>query len=390
MDFKKITIVGAGYVGFSLACLLSQEEQVTLVEKSSEKVDLINRNESPIKEDLIQEYQKNKKLKINATTRLEDSFNKTDLYILALPTNYDEKKNYFDTKILENEIKKIISEDKKVPILIKSTIPVGFCERISKLYPGSNIIFSPEFLREGSSLHDNIYPSRIVIGSKGTLGRKIGNFLHSFALNDPDIFYVMPKEAESIKLFSNSYLAMRVSFFNELDSFCMKNNLKTVDIINSICSDPRIRNGYNNPSFGYGGYCLPKDTKQLLANYEKIPQSIIAGIVEANSRRKDFIADTIIDLNKKTVGIYRLAMKEGSDNLRDSSIQGIIKRLNAKGLCIYIYEPLLFEKEFFGCKVISDLDDFKDLSELIVANRMHTELDNVQEKIFTRDIFSVD
>ena len=214
MDFKKITIVGAGYVGFSLACLLSQEEQVTLVEKSSEKVDLINRNESPIKEDLIQEYQKNKKLQINATTRLEDSFNKTDLYILALPTNYDEKKNYFDTKILENEIKKIISEDEKVPILIKSTIPVGFCERISKLYPGSNIIFSPEFLREGSSLHDNIYPSRIVIGSKSTLGRKIGNFLHSFALNDPDIFYVMPKEAESIKLFSNSYLAMRVSFFN--------------------------------------------------------------------------------------------------------------------------------------------------------------------------------
>jgi len=386
--YKNITIIGAGYVGTSLATLLGQKLNISLVDTDMSKIDLINSNQSPITDTLIQEYLDQKKSKFHGESSVSNLFGKTDLYILALPTNYDSNKNYFDTSILERVISQLIDNDSNIPILIKSTIPVGFTSEIKAKLKSKNIIFSPEFLREGQALEDNLLPSRIVIGGNTALAKSIGNLLKSFALNKPECFYMSSKDAESVKLFSNAYLALRVAYFNELDSYAMKFNIDSAQVINAVCSDPRIGKGYNNPSFGYGGYCLPKDSKQLLANYSAVPQNIIGAIVDANSSRKDAIAEDIINREPQCVGIYRLTMKEGSDNIRQSSIQGIMKRIKAKGIKVIVFEPLIDETEFFGSNLLLDLNQFKQESSIIVANRMHSDLIDVVHKVYTRDIFS--
>ena len=387
MQFKNITIVGAGYVGMSLAALMGQRLNVSLVDIDNQKIQLINSGQVPIHDSLIQEYLDLGKTKVHGISDLANLFGKTDLYILALPTNYDPKKNYFDTSIVENVLGQILDNDSDVPILIKSTIPVGFTTEVQAKFGSNNIIFSPEFLREGNALKDNLYPSRIVVGEDSQIGKSIGQLLKSFTVNDPECFYMSSEEAESVKLFANAYLALRVAYFNELDSYSMKVGIGAKKIISAVCADPRIGEGYNNPSFGYGGYCLPKDSKQLLANYSSVPQNIIGAIVDANASRKDAIAEDILDLEPECIGIYRLIMKEGSDNFRESSIQGIIKRLNAKGCKIIIFEPLLKEKVFFGSKVYSDINNFKKDSSLIVTNRLHSDLVDVAEKVYTRDLF---
>ena len=388
MTYKNITIVGAGYVGTSYATLLGQTSQVRLVDIDQKKINLIEQGKSPIEDDLIKDFLDSGKSKFKGLMNLRESFGSTDLYLLALPTNYDEEKNYFNTEILEDVLKLISKEDPNIPILIKSTVPVGFTDRIIMEINNNNIIFSPEFLREGKALQDNIYPSRIVFGSTSEEAHKIANFLSSFTQNNPNILYMSSKEAESVKLFANSYLALRVSFFNELDTYALSNGIDSRKVIEAVCADERIGDGYNNPSFGYGGYCLPKDSKQLLANYKLVPQKIIGAIVEANSARKDAIAADIISRNIKTLGVFRLVMKEGSDNIRDSSIQGVIKRIKAKGIEVIIYEPYISEGTFFNSKVYKNLDDFKKDSSLIVTNRMHPDLLDVERKIYTRDLFN--
>ena len=387
MEFKNITIVGAGYVGTSIGILLGQKLKVNIVDIDRNKIEYINESKSPIDDDLIKEYLNSGKSNISGSLDLSEFFGTTDLYILALPTNYDPDKNYFDTLVLENILQKISKNDPQIPIVIKSTVDVGFTSKIKHKTNNENIIFSPEFLREGNALRDNLYPSRIVIGNETQLGQSIGDLFKSFSKNHPECYYMSSDEAESVKLFSNAFLALRVAYFNELDSYCINLGIDTRRIIEAVCADSRIGNGYNNPSFGYGGYCLPKDTKQLLANYASVPQNIISAIVDANSSRKDFIASDILKSHPDCVGVFRMIMKDGSDNIRESSIQGVIKRLKAKGIKVIIYEPLISEKEYFGSEIFSNLEVFKSNATLIIANRMHPDLSDVEAKVYTRDLF---
>ncbi len=387
----KITVVGAGYVGISLAVLLARQHHVVLVDILQHKVDQINRRVSPIKDAEISDYLASGELNLNATSDTNTAFNLSDMVIIATPTNYDATTNYFDTSSVENAVELSHSNNPKAPIFIKSTVPVGFTEKYRQRMGIENLYFSPEFLREGQALKDNLYPSRIIVGDRGTDGRMFSQLLKDVSLNrETPILLTNSSEAEAIKLFSNTYLAMRIAFFNELDSYALNSNMETEQIIQGIGLDPRIGNFYNNPSFGYGGYCLPKDTKQLLANYHSVPNNIIKAIVESNITRKDFIAQCIMDTNPSVVGIYRLVMKAGSDNYRTSAVQGIMKRIKAKGIKIVIYEPTMDEAYFFNSPVITDLEEFKSISSIIIANRKTEELTDVGDKLFTRDLFGKD
>ena len=385
MEFKKALVVGAGYVGSSLAVLLSQDIDVLLVDIDASKVDRINNKISPIADNLINKFLREKPLKICAQEQIDDSITSCDIAILALPTDYNSETNYFNTSIIENVLSKIIEIKSSIPIVIKSTVPIGFTKKLQEKYPSSSIIFSPEFLREGYALYDNLFPSRIVIGDKGKVGKAVGNLLCSFATDYPEVVYMDSSEAESVKLFANTYLATRVTFFNELDSFCLDNDLDTKSVIMGVSLDPRIGEGYNNPSFGYGGYCLPKDTKQLLSNYTEIPQNLIESIVKSNEKRKSFIAKEIIEKNPHVVGVYRLSMKRDSDSFRSSATIDIIKIIQKK-VEVLIYEPSIDSNTFMKCKVIDDIDYFMDNSDLIIADRFYKELKKVENKIFTRDI----
>jgi UDPglucose 6-dehydrogenase len=385
---KNIIIVGLGYVGLSNAVLLSQHNNVVAFDIDDSKVSMINNRKSPIEDKEILDFFSKKELSLKAEIYTENVLFDADYVVIATPTNYDEITNQFDTSGVESIIQNIINKNKEVSIIIKSTVPVGFTERMRKRFKSNKIIFSPEFLTEGSALYDNLHPSRIVIGDRGEEAKLFASLLQEGAIKkDIPIFLIKSSEAEACKLFSNTYLALRVAFFNELDTYALSHNLDTLSIIRSVCLDPRIGDYYNNPSFGYGGYCLPKDTKQLLKNYEDVPQKIIESIVSANSLRKDFIASEIIKEKPDSVGIYRLIMKEGSDNFRDSSMQGIVKRIKAKGIKLYIYEPLLTQKDFFGSTILENLKEFKSISDIILTNRIHSDLNDVQHKIFTRDLF---
>ena len=387
----KITVVGAGYVGISLAVLLARQHHVVLVDILQHKVDQINRRVSPIKDAEISDYLASGELDLKATSDTNTAFNLSDMVIIATPTNYDATTNYFDTSSVEIAVELSHSNNPKAPIFIKSTVPVGFTEKYRQRMKIENLYFSPEFLREGQALKDNLYPSRIIVGDRGTDGRMFSQLLKDVSLNrETPILLTNSSEAEAIKLFSNTYLAMRIAFFNELDSYALNSNMDTGQIIQGIGLDPRIGNFYNNPSFGYGGYCLPKDTKQLLANYHSVPNNIIKAIVESNITRKDFIAQCIMDTNPSVVGIYRLVMKAGSDNFRTSAVQGIMKRIKAKGIKIVIYEPTMDEAYFFNSPVITDLEEFKSTSSIIIANRKTEELADVGDKLFTRDLFGKD
>ncbi len=384
---KSISIIGAGYVGMSLACLFDQKYQVSIVDIDKKKLNLLKKNKSTVEDDGIKKYLKKNTNTFNVFSDIEEIINETDLYILCLPTNYDPELNFFDTKILDETIEKISTKDPTKTILIKSTVPVGYTENVRKKFRNKNIIFSPEFLREGSALDDNLRPDRIVIGDDGIKGKKLLKMLKDLAENEPDVYLMNSSEAESVKLFSNAYLALRISFFNELDSYAINKKIKSKKIIEAVGADKRIGQDYNNPSFGYGGYCLPKDTKQLLSNYKDVPQTIITAIVKSNSVRKDFISDLIIKKKPKVIGVYRLVMKENSDNIRESSIQGIMKRVKAKGIEVVVYEPLLKVNSFFGSKIISNINVFKEVSDLIICNRYNKDLDDCKKKVFTRDIF---
>ena len=383
-----IVVVGLGYVGLSNAVLLAQYNNVLAIDIDERRLDLIAQKKSPIHDDLITDYLATKSLSINTESAENVSYSNADYVIISTPTNYDETTNYFDTKSVETAISNILRDSNKAIIVIKSTVPVGFTEKMKEKFSYKNIIFSPEFLREGQALHDNLYPSRVVIGGKTKECKVFADLLKSGAVKD-DIptFYVSSTEAEASKLFANSFLAMRIAFFNELDSYALKENLNAKSIINSLCLDPRIGDHYNNPSFGYGGYCLPKDTKQLLANYKNVPQKIIQSIVDSNIVRKDFISDEIVKLNPKIVGVYRLIMKEGSDNIKKSSMQGVMKRLQAKGIELIIYEPLITEEKFFNSKVFTNFNSFVNTCDLILTNRMSEELKGLEKVIFTRDIY---
>ena len=385
----KISIVGAGYVGTSLGVLISSKYNVSLYDLDKHKVDLINKKQSHLEEKDIRDWLTKKKLSISASTNPEEALKGADLYIICTPTNFDSKTNSFNTQSVTESIKKILKINKRAKILIKSTIPIGYTQQIIKKTRHKAIAFSPEFLREGSSLQDNLYPARIIISDNHMgLANLFADIMKNLILvKKPEIIFMAPSEAETVKLFSNTYLAMRVSFFNELDSYALANELDTRSIIEGVSLDERIGKNYNNPSFGYGGYCLPKDTKQLLANYEHVPQTLIKAIVSSNTTRKDFISEEIRKLNPKLVGFYRLVMKADSDNFRSSAIQGIMKRIKAKGIEVVVYEPELETKEFFGSKVITDLDKFKKISDVIVANRNAECLKDVEEKCFTRDLF---
>lgn len=383
----KITVVGSGYVGLSNAMLFAQSHQVTCLDIDESRIELINNKKSPIVDDYIEEYLK-KKIHLLATLDKDTAYEEAEYIIIATPTNYDEATNYFDTSSIEQVLADLNKCRSNAIIIIKSTIPVGFTAKMQNLYPSLKIVFSPEFLREGKALFDNLYPSRIVVGDKSEAGQKIGTLFKTACLKEGvEVLLMDSTEAEAVKLFSNTYLAMRVAYFNELDSYCALRNLNTKDIIQAVGLDPRIGSHYNNPSFGYGGYCLPKDTKQLLANYQDVPQSLISAIIQSNATRKDFIAEQVLAKQPKRVGIYRLVMKAGSDNFRQSAIQGIMKRLKAKGIEVVIYEPVLQDKTFFNSVVIDDLNEFKKISDVIVANRVVVDLEDVIEKVFTRDLF---
>lgn len=388
----KIAVAGTGYVGLSLATLLSQKNEVVALDVIPEKVEKINNRISPIQDEYIQKYFKEKKLNLKATLDYKEAFEGAEFVIISTPTNYDEEKNFFDTSSVEDIIEKVISmNDKNITMVVKSTIPVGYIEKTKEYYNIDNIFFSPEFLREGKALYDNLYPSRIIVGNKGEKGKEFAKLLKDAALKD-DIqeLFMNSTEAEAVKLFANTYLALRVAYFNELDTYASVKGLNTKDIIEGVGLDPRIGTQYNNPSFGYGGYCLPKDTKQLLANYKDVPQNLIEAIVKSNKTRKEFIAEEIIKMNPEVVGIYRLTMKSGSDNFRSSAIQDIIKSLKAEGKKIIIYEPTLEKEEFSNCKVVNDLDEFKKESSVIMANRLEECIKDVKEKVYTRDLFSKD
>ena len=385
----KIVVVGLGYVGLSNAVLLAQHNEVIGVDICQERVDALNARKSPIIDAELSEYLAEKDLNLSASTDLTASVSGADYVIVSTPTNYDEKTNSFDTSSVEAVVAQVIEVEPNTCVVIKSTIPVGFIEDVRERLETDAVIFSPEFLREGRALYDNLYPSRIIVGEKSERAETFAHLLAEGAVkSDVDLLLTGAREAEAIKLFSNTYLAMRVAFFNELDSYALARDMSSREIIDGVSRDPRIGNHYNNPSFGYGGYCLPKDAKQLLANYDNVPQNIIRAIVDANSTRKDFLADAIIKIRPETVGIYRLVMKEGSDNFRQSSIKGIMKRIKAKGISVIVYEPTFDKSTFFNSEVISDLKMFKAASDVIVANRFSEELADVADKIFTRDIFN--
>ena len=387
----KIVVVGLGYVGLSNAVLLAQHNEVIGVDISRERVDALNARRSPIIDAVLSDYLVEKELNLSASTDLKVSVQGADYVIVSTPTNYDEKTNFFDTSTVEAVIAQVVEIEPNACVVVKSTIPVGFIEDVRKRLDTDSVIFSPEFLREGKALHDNLHPSRVIVGEKSKRAEVFAKLLAQGAIkSDIDLVFTGAREAEAIKLFSNTYLAMRVAFFNELDSYALAGDMNSQEIIEGVSLDPRIGNHYNNPSFGYGGDCLPKDTKQLLANYDTVPQNIIRAIVDANSTRKDFLADQIIKTQAKTVGIYRLVMKTGSDNFRQSSIQGIMKRIKAKGIEVIVYEPELSAAEFFNSRVVRDLDEFKRGVDIIVANRLVRDLDDVAEKVFTRDLFGAD
>ncbi len=390
-DLMKLAVAGTGYVGLSLATLLSVKNEVVALDIISEKVNMINDRVSPIKDEYIEKYFSEKKLNLRATLDYKDAFNGAKFIIISTPTNYDDEKNYFDTSSVEDIIQKVISMNIDTTMVVKSTIPVGFIENMKKKYNIDNIMFSPEFLREGKALYDNLYPSRIIVGEKSERAEEFANLLKESCLKeDVPVKFMNSTEAEAVKLFANTFLALRVSYFNELDTYAEIKGLNTKDIIEGVCLDPRIGNHYNNPSFGYGGYCLPKDTKQLLANYENVPQNMIEAIVKANDTRKSHIADEILRRHPKIVGVYRLTMKTGSDNFRASAIQGVIEKLRAKGVHIIIYEPTIKDNTFNGIEVVHDLALFKEISDVIIVNRVDDELNDVKEITYTRDIFSRD
>lgn len=385
----KIAVAGTGYVGLSLATLLSTKNEVLAYDILEDKVNKINKRISPIKDEVIEDYFKNKKLNLKATNNYKVAFKETEFIIISTPTNYDEKTNYFDTTSVEDIIKKVISINKDATIVIKSTIPVGFTDKVKEKYKIENIFFSPEFLREGHALYDNLYPSRIIVGSYTDKGKKFALLLKECSLKkDIPIKYMSSTEAEAVKLFANTYLAIRVAFFNEVDTYAEIKNLNTKNIIEGICLDPRIGANYNNPSFGYGGYCLPKDTKQLLANYKDVPQNIIEAVVKSNETRKEHIVNMILAKNPKIVGIYRLTMKSNSDNFRASAILDIITKLKEKNINIIIYEPTI--KDYYDIRVENDIEKFKKISDIIVANRYSSVLDDIKEKVYTRDLFERD